>query len=206
MKKNWQDSWSLINGEREGRHVVQGFDGLWGHVSVDGKITTCADYKEASNFREGRSIVRDHDNRLGIVDLWGRVIVKPKYDFLGDFHEGLAWACEKKKMGFIDRSGKIVIPFVYKLCKNFLSGLAEVRSAEKFWGVIDKTGKVIIEPVYKSIKRVVDRIGSKFVIFEVEYQDPVTEICCKWLIDGAGNMIILSRKKQPLRNRAAKGA
>ena len=72
------------------------------------------------------------------------------------FHEGLACVWEDStsgakyelKLGFIDKTGEIVIPCVYDdvatgVFYNFSEGLAAVRLDGK-WGFIDKTGKEAI--------------------------------------------------------------
>ena len=51
------------------------------------------------------------------------------------------------KWGFIDNTGKMVVPLQYDLVLGFNEGLALVRVGEK-WGFIDKTGQVVIPPRY----------------------------------------------------------
>jgi len=47
------------------------------------------------------------------------------------------------KWGFIDATGKVIIPFEYKEAREFAEGLAAVKLKNR-WGFIDKTGKVVI--------------------------------------------------------------
>lgn len=65
----------------------------------------------------------------------------------GNFHEGLAqlWVHESggQKAGYIDKTGKVVIPAEYGTTGEFSEGLAAVEKDGKF-GVIDKTGKTVI--------------------------------------------------------------
>lgn len=66
-----------------------------------------------------------------------------KYDFIGQFSEGLAEAKLNGKAGFVDKSGKEVIPLIkYDMVESFSEGLAQVRLIDK-WGLIDKNGKEI---------------------------------------------------------------
>ena len=60
-------------------------------------------------------------------------------------------AKEKKLWGFIDKSGKLVIPMEYDISsglfqsgfkKGFIDGLARVKK-NKEWGFIDEKGQVI---------------------------------------------------------------
>jgi hypothetical protein len=49
------------------------------------------------------------------------------------------------RYGFIDATGKMVIPAAYEKAYKFSAGLAAVKTGDK-WGFIDKTGKMAIEP------------------------------------------------------------
>ena len=52
------------------------------------------------------------------------------------------------KWGFVDETGKGVVPFIYSAAGEFSEGLARVKDGSGFWGFIDKTGKVIISLTY----------------------------------------------------------
>ena len=63
----------------------------------------------------------------------------------GKFYEGLAYYKDANKMyGFIDKTGKMVIPCQWRSVGNFSEGLALARGVNGKWGFIDKTGKVVI--------------------------------------------------------------
>ena len=73
------------------------------------------------------------------------------YDYIDCLSEGLA-RVEKgeypnKKFGFIDKTGKVVIPPIYDLAWHFSEGLAGVEKNGKR-GFVDKTGKVVIPLIY----------------------------------------------------------
>ena len=76
------------------------------------------------------------------------------------------WAQEKKSMhkyavGFIDRTGKVVIPPQFDSAEYFSEGLAAVEVGEKWgligksggekWGFIDRSGNMVIQPQYDSV-------------------------------------------------------
>ena len=52
------------------------------------------------------------------------------------------------RWGFIDTSGKLVIPYQFEDAGNFTEGLAAVRKGER-WGYINKNGDSIIRPIFK---------------------------------------------------------
>ncbi len=51
------------------------------------------------------------------------------------------------KWGFVEKSGKFVIPCVYDGARVFSEGLAEVKKEGK-WGYIDKGGKLVVPCIY----------------------------------------------------------
>jgi hypothetical protein len=49
------------------------------------------------------------------------------------------------KTGYIDQTGKLIIPFQFDEAWAFSEGLAPVRIGED-WGYIDASGKIVIKP------------------------------------------------------------
>src|SRR5690554_5998565 len=70
-----------------------------------------------------------------------------KYDQVGAFNEGLARIKQDGKWGYLDATGKEVIPFEYDDAGSFSEGLAPVMKRKK-WGYIDKSGRVVIDLHY----------------------------------------------------------
>lgn len=74
---------------------------------------------------------------------------------MGDmFHEGFTTigGYEENK-GFINKTGEIVIPQIYKDAGNFSEGLAAVQDIEtELWGYINKDGDIVIPMLYDEAK------------------------------------------------------
>lgn len=70
-----------------------------------------------------------------------------KYDWKDEYYEGLAMVKLDKKYGFIDKTGKEVIPIKYDDAESPSEGLAKVKLNDKY-GFIDKTGKEVIPIKY----------------------------------------------------------
>jgi hypothetical protein len=51
---------------------------------------------------------------------------------------------DNDKWGFIDKTGRVVIPCQWKAVYSFQEGLAPVQDDNNKWGVIDMTGKIVI--------------------------------------------------------------
>ncbi len=70
------------------------------------------------------------------------------YEKIEPFREGLAAVMINFKYGFIDKSGKTVVPLMYDFAAEFKDGLASV-SKDKKYGFVDKTGTEVIPPIYQ---------------------------------------------------------
>lgn len=79
------------------------------------------------------------------IDKTGKIVLMPKNVTVdGDFKEGLARVKGRnQKIGFIDNTGKVVIPLKYDVASDFFDGLAMAAVNDK-GGFIDKTGEIII--------------------------------------------------------------
>ena len=66
-----------------------------------------------------------------------------KYNSVYDFSEGLAGVETNDKWGFVNKSGKEVIPCKYDDVYDFSEGLAGVKMNGK-WGFVNKSGKEVI--------------------------------------------------------------
>tara|TARA_R110000868_G_scaffold362320_1_gene624427 strand:+ start:370 stop:639 length:270 start_codon:yes stop_codon:yes gene_type:complete len=55
------------------------------------------------------------------------------------------------RVGFIDKTRKVVIEQQYDKVRDFKNGYAAVRQGEK-WGFIDTAGKWVIEPTFDGVK------------------------------------------------------
>jgi hypothetical protein len=130
-------------------------------------------YEDASSFSDGLAAVKQN-GKWGFVDKAGKVVIPFKYDdvkFISDgdqyrrcaFSEGLAAVCigdssgkdmdRPPQWGFIDKTGKEVVPLQYFNALPFSDGLAAVFGVVEndvplpFWGYIDKTGKIVLAPL-----------------------------------------------------------
>lgn len=122
-----------------------------GFINKNGEFIVSPDYEELpeySDWMEVSKLVETEDDMYmlyGIVSK-GKIIIDIQYKWLSYFsEEGLACARnEDDQYGFIDKTGKTVIPFQYTAAGAFSEGLAYVRNSEGKCGYIDKTGKTVI--------------------------------------------------------------
>jgi hypothetical protein len=79
-----------------------------------------------------------------------RFAVMPEMGGISPFSEGLAIAYHNNKLGFIDKTGQLVIPAQFADARPFSEGLAAVWSQEK-WGYIDRSGQWIIPAQFSDL-------------------------------------------------------
>lgn len=87
--------------------------------------------------------------RFGIIDRSGKIT----YDVgsVGAFHEGIARVIKDNLCGFIDNTGRAIVPPKYEHAGDFSDGMAIVMKGG-LYGYIDKTGKEVIPLKYSDAR------------------------------------------------------
>ena len=159
-----------VGGVREGRRIR---GGKWGFVSLDGKMAIPPRFAWVGSFSEGIA-------RVGLQDSTGGEIVTQYINTGGDvlftgqpwpggaeFCQGLAMVTAPDgRVGFIDKTGKLVIDTKFLQGRSFADGLAAVLSytnthqPQKRWGYIDRDGKIVIPPQFTSATSFADGLAT----------------------------------------------
>ena len=163
----------LVDGEMgainsKGKLITEAFPKFrWSMGSNDGKLIKAFEkplYLDAEGRQyvlkqylggivDGIGIVTE-SYKSGYKNLKDEWIVKPVYDYAEPFSEGMACVAKRDefgviKYGFVDRTGKEVIPLIYSIKPdNFHGGLARVepKSNPEFReAYIDKKGNVVVK-------------------------------------------------------------
>jgi len=107
---------------------------------------------ECRSFSEGLARFEKHGvYGEGFIDRTGKIVIPPNgMGGQSDFSEGLKFVIRAEgKLGFIDRSGQLVIDSAFGKMEDFYRGLASVCEGYDVGvkcGYIDRTGKVIWQP------------------------------------------------------------
>lgn len=118
----------------------------FGFMDKEGNIVIPLIYEDANRFSEGLACVT-LDSKSGYINKDGEVVIDFKYVYGGQFNNGLTVVLKKdeegnKKWGYIDKTGKEVIPAIYDSAESFYSEYAKV-SIGGIYFYIDKKGRRI---------------------------------------------------------------
>lgn len=91
------------------------------------------------------------DGRWGFIDQAGRVAIAPRFERADAFSEGLAAVQDGETLGYVDRSGALVLVPRQRpaatLHRRFSGGRAAVKDGQRY-GYIDRTGALVIPARY----------------------------------------------------------
>lgn len=150
--------YTYAHGFSEGLAVVKQND-KWGFIDKNGSIVIPCVFDEPAVFSEGYAAV-SKDGKYYIIDKNGKEVfsLSAYTTGYGDaiFHEGFAPVFRKigdsHVCGFVDTSGKEVIPCVYTNWPSFSEGLAVVEK-DGVYGFVDKKGNSTFDIENEDIRK-----------------------------------------------------
>lgn len=154
-----------------GRAIVKK-NGKYGLIDESGKELFYTEYGRIDRFYNDNAIVyTSHKNgeiKIGIIDRSGHEVVPAIYQWLDrvySFSEGMAAMAQKRKYGFVDTSGKVVIPFKYDKVESFKNGIAKIWVGWQHVGYINSKGEEVIPSDFEAMDQAnLKRYHSKFII------------------------------------------
>jgi hypothetical protein len=110
-----------------------------------------------------RGVYLDHDGKVALeIPFWQhrtahqRSLYTLRRQQLAPFNEGLAAILSFNKIGFMDKTGKVVIAPLFRETNGFAEGLAAVKiigsDGEYLWGYIERTGKFAIAAQFREAR------------------------------------------------------
>jgi len=141
--------YSLIGEFRGGLALVQ-FQGKFGYINAKGEEIIPTVYTEIQAFKEGMARFK-RDTVSGYLNLQGVEVIKSAaFGSLKDFENGLAIVQKDDKYGCVDKTGKVVIPFVYDELRGFSEGLAAAQRNGK-WIFVNSNGKQAFQGEFDTV-------------------------------------------------------
>lgn len=164
--------WKYVHGFRDGLAIVVNEEEKKGYIDTKGNIVSPCQWEDIVIFREGMSPVKDGNGKWGAIDKEGKLVIPCIWNGMTSFGDGMT--CVSKEIsidvyeerssmfnggrwvkkteirhGYIDKTGKEVLPFVWKSAMMFSEGLGAVKDDNGKWGFIDKKGQVVIPCQWK---------------------------------------------------------
>lgn len=139
----------------EQRAVVKNMStGLYGYINTKGAVVIPCQYSSAGNLSGGVAhVVWPEDGAEGLIDRTGKTVTvfTEKYESYYYFSDGLSMVYSPKgTIGYINTSGKLVIPYNYfSRSREYSGGLASVQNKAGMYGYIDTSGATVIPFKYK---------------------------------------------------------
>ncbi|WP_430908373.1 WG repeat-containing protein [Maribacter sp. 2-571] len=143
-----EPSYNVIKKIRNG-HAKVSKGVYWGMINTKGEVVIPAEYEELGNTFHPSGVDAKKNGRFGIVRN-GTFYPIDGADKVWSFYEDapLTYARKDKKIGFVDGTGKWVIPPTYDKARAFSQGLAPVAQGKQ-WGYIDEKGALVISATYR---------------------------------------------------------
>jgi hypothetical protein len=161
----------IKTGFPNGAGFSEGIAHLWNsdssiYIDTTGRVLTGISGIGHGDFHDGLAVMYNDPNYY-IDKTWKRVFTTGRGSLVyHGFSDGMAEVYDRDLgTGFIDKTGKIVIPLKYSLVKEFHEGLSAVL-VNDLWGFIDKKDNMVIRPQF-------DYLYTSFIngVCEVEKDD-----------------------------------
>ncbi|WP_439504301.1 WG repeat-containing protein [Sediminibacterium sp.] len=111
-----------------------------------------AKYNQTSFHDKGLFVV-EYNGKWGAVDRNDKTIIPFEYESLGYLDDaGMILATQSSLSGFIDQSGKVIVPLTFYNLFPYQENFARfIDKASGKYGVIDRKGNIIVQPKYNDI-------------------------------------------------------
>jgi len=150
-------------------------NGKWGFADESGVVIIACEYEKVAPFKNGLAVVYNNcvtfhpygndvathyrECKEGIINSQGKLVVPIEYASIGNFNEkGIAKAyrvdvgSRNKKVGYIEKTGKEIMPFIYNESSFFRGGGFSKLFLDGKVGLLSKEGEIVIPVHYDEIK------------------------------------------------------
>jgi hypothetical protein len=126
----------------------------WGCVDTSGNLAIPMKYEELSLFSNGYGVGRIGKNFFIVKSNGNETLIKEKNIYnIKQFKENLApYIALDKLIGFIDTTGKSVIPARFLSVGYFCNGLAWAANSDGKIGFINNSGEWVVQPLFSGAK------------------------------------------------------
>ena len=148
-----------ISGFVDGMAKVEKNSREYGFVNEAGVLVIPCDYRTTFDFRDGFTAARrEYDSAAphDIFDKTGKIVGTINgVSVESNAGNGCfsVWSNEsgRKRYGFVDYTGKQIVPCKYAEIKDFSGGVAAVKTFDQKWGFVNTDGTEIVPCQYKDV-------------------------------------------------------
>ncbi|QFT89509.1 Anti-sigma-V factor RsiV [Bacillus sp. THAF10] len=128
----------------------------YGYLDLNGRVAIPARYLNVYDFNTGKGLVQVREDQYALLDSTGSQLQTFPYQQMNGLSEGLLSFKKtyQDKAGYVDETGKVIIPPQFGMALPFQGGRAVVNQSTDYqneFGLIDKTGKYIISPKHNDM-------------------------------------------------------
>lgn len=139
--------WIRVNiGYKEGEKGL--YSGKWGVINLRGEVVIPFKYSDIFSWGDGVYYSVCYRNRWGVISYSDKAVIPFKFGFIGtpDCRDWI-YAELDGKVGYLDRKGQLVVPFIYDeiipTCTNNPDDWFAVRQGNE-WHYINQIGERMI--------------------------------------------------------------
>jgi hypothetical protein len=133
---------------------IKGENGKMGYINHKGEIVIKPQFVSALDFNEGVGVVWISDEETGYVNLAGKLVALPGVEIIsGKFSDGLAAAVVNNKVGYVNKSGKMIFQIPDKSTNyvySFSEGLVPVFKKDEEFYFYNTKGEIAINRGFAS--------------------------------------------------------
>lgn len=121
----------------------------WGVIDKSGKMVIEPRFENIFSFHHGLALVRGE--KSGFINTKGELVISFQasgYSEYGEFTGELAPVVKDGRIGYMNTSGKMIIPPLYEMGQQFYEGLASVKRNGSY-GYIDLSGNEAVKPQFE---------------------------------------------------------
>ncbi|QHV95317.1 WG repeat-containing protein [Spirosoma endbachense] len=119
-------------------------NGKYGFINKQGEIVIPLQFDHAYDFNKSGITTVTVNKKQGVINTQGDFVLQPIYESVNTIPSGIniIRAELNGKFGFVDKTGKVVRPFIYDLVYDYNDGRFFARQNGK-WALLDQDGKQI---------------------------------------------------------------
>ena len=152
--------------------------GKWGYINRSGDFKIAPQYAHAYPFHDGLAAVAlRNEDAFRFIDTRGQVAIDAEFQGADiRFSNGLC-AVWNEHYGYIDRSGRLVIPYRFYFAGHFSGGLAVIKEPDSaLYGYVNELGEIAIKQSFTCADSFVGKlapviVGAKYESYHYGYID-----------------------------------